>query len=252
MDNLATHQFIELERKHWWFEGRRRIFFDVLGRLLGDRRELKMLDVGCGVGGMMTELRRFGEPAGLELSCDMLALARERGFSRTYCGDAQRLPIQSGELDLVTAFDCIEHLDEDEEALREFHRTLKPGGHLFVSVPAYQFLYAENDRVAMHKRRYVRSLLVRRIRAAGFEICQASHFNIWLFPLIVPAVLALKLKQRLSGTQGSSHQTNLSYLPPTWLNHLLAGIFSSERLLFRHVSFPFGHSIFCAARKPGP
>lgn len=248
MDSLATHQFIELERVHWWFDGRRRIFFDVLGRRIGPRQDLRMLDVGCGVGGMMMELRRFGEPAGLELSASMVAVARERGFQRTFCGDAQNLSIQSGDLDLVTAFDCIEHLDRDDLALAEFFRVLKPGGLLFVSVPAYQFLYAENDRVAQHKRRYVRGTLSRRVRAAGFEILQASHFNILLFPAILPAVLGLKLKQRLLRSSGS--ETNLSYVPPRWLNRLLAGIFGAERHLFRHGSSPVGHSIFCLAQKP--
>ena len=147
MDDLATRQFAELERVHWWFEGRRRIFFDVLGRLLKGRRDLRMVDVGCGVGGMMVELRRFGDPAGLELSPEMVKIARERGFSQVFCGDAEQLSVRSEDLDLVTAFDCIEHLDQDQKALREFHRSLRPGGHLFLSVPAYQFLFADNDRV---------------------------------------------------------------------------------------------------------
>ena len=249
MDNLATRQFVELERVHWWFEGRRRIFFDVLKRILGDRRDLKMLDVGCGVGGMMVELRRFGEPMGLELSTEMIARAKERGFPNVFCGDAESLAAADEGFDLVTAFDCIEHLDRDQEALREFYRVLKPGGHLFVSVPAYQFLYAENDRVAQHKRRYVRRELRARIENAGFEIVQASHINLWLFPIILPAVLLLKWKQKRRGQNGKA-ETNLSYLPRSWINRTLAGIFGSERYPLRRISFPVGHSIFAAARKP--
>jgi SAM-dependent methyltransferase len=252
MDDLATRQFVELERIHWWFEGRRRIFFDVLERLLPGRSNLRMLDVGCGVGGMMVELRRFGDPSGLELSTEMVARARERGFSKSFCGNAESLPVGSGRLDLVTAFDCIEHLDRDDQALSEFHRVLRPGGRLFVSVPAYQFLYAENDRVAQHKRRYRRNLLVQRIHDAGFEVEKASHINLLLFPAILPAVLLLKLKQRLLKTsfKNGSTETNLSYTPPAWLNRSLANLFGSERYLLRHLSFPVGHSIFAAARKP--
>ncbi|HET6164695.1 MAG TPA: class I SAM-dependent methyltransferase, partial [Planctomycetota bacterium] len=145
MDELAARQFMELERVHWWFEGRRRVFFDVLARALAGRRDLAILDVGCGAGGMLGELRRFGEPAGLEISTELLGAARTRGFARLLVGSAERLPVRAGSLDLVTAFDCIEHLVDDVGAAAGFYRALKPGGRAFFSVPAWQFLYAEND-----------------------------------------------------------------------------------------------------------
>src|SRR5262249_12363622 len=135
MDELAARQFVELERVHWWFEGRRRIFFSVLERVLAGRKELRVLDVGCGAGGMLGELRRFGEPAGLEISRELLAAARERGFGRLFVGSADTLPLKSGALDLLTAFDCLEHLEHDDRALAGFFTALKPGGHLFLSVP---------------------------------------------------------------------------------------------------------------------
>jgi len=248
MDDLATRQFLELERRHWWFEGRRRVYFSVLGRVLGPRKDLRMLDVGCGVGGMMQELRRFGEPTGLELSEPMIHRAEERGFTQLTVGSAEELPVADGSLDLVTAFDCIEHLEKDREALAGFRRSLKPGGHIFLSVPAYQLLYADNDRVAMHKRRYRRSELVRRVRDAGFEVVKASYVNLILFPLILPAVLLLKFKQLL--TPKRDLKTNLSYVPRPWINVPLAAIFGGERHLLRWISFPFGHSIILAGRKP--
>jgi SAM-dependent methyltransferase len=150
---------------------------------------------------------------------------------------------------LITAFDCIEHLERDQEALHGFHRALRPGGFLFVSVPAYQFLYAENDRIARHQRRYTRGALVAKVQEAGFEVIQASYVNALLFPLILPAVLALKLRQRLFPRPDP--ETNLSYVPRRWINSLLAGIFGSERHFLRYVSFPAGHSLIVAARKRG-
>jgi SAM-dependent methyltransferase len=249
MDELAARQFVELERVHWWFEGRRRIFFDLLGRALAGARGLKMLDVGCGAGGMLGELRRFGEPAGLEISRELLDEARARGFPRLLVGSAERLPVAPASLDLVTAFDCVEHLEDDVAAFRGFFAALKPGGRLFLSVPAWQFLYAENDRVAMHRRRYRRSTLCARLREVGFAIERASYVNAWLFPLIVPAVLLLKAKQRFFKRAGAPAETNLSYRYPKAVNSLLAAIFSSERFVLRRASFPIGHSLIVLARK---
>ena len=250
MDELAARQFMELERVHWWFEGRRRIFFDVLARALRGRRDLRMLDVGCGAGGMLGELRRFGEPAGLEISTELLGAARTRGFARLLVGSAERLPVRAGSLDLVTAFDCIEHLVDDVGAAAGFYRALKPGDRAFFSVPAWQFLYAENDRVAMHQRRYRRGALVKKLESVGFAIERASYVNALLFPLIVPAVLLLQFKQRFLKRSGAAPETNLSYCPPRPLNALLAAIFSSERFLLRASDLPLGHSLIVLARKP--
>ncbi len=252
MDDLAARQFIELEHHHWWFVGRRRIFFDVIERALAGRaasRTLRALDVGCGAGGMLPGLSRLTAPIGLDISTDLLRQARARGFPRLLIGSAEQLPVAPASLDLVTAFDCIEHLDDDRTALAAFAQALKPGGLLFVSVPAWQFLFSENDRVAHHKRRYRRGELAAKARAAGFEVMQASYVNSWLFPLIVPAVLLLKLKQRFLKRPDAASETNLSYRLPRWLNAMLAGIFSSERLILRHASFPLGHSLVLLARR---
>ena len=249
MDDLATRQFLELERRHWWFEGRRRVFFGLLERHLGTGGDRRILDVGCGVGGMMAELQRFGQPVGLELSEPMIRRARERGFAQLLIGSAEELPLRENGVDLISAFDCIEHLERDREALSGFHRALAPGGHLVLSVPAYQFLYADNDRVAQHKRRYTRGELIRRVRDAGFEIVQATHVNFWLFPLILPAVLLGKLFQAMRPNRVP--KTNLSYVPARPVNSTLATIFGSERHVLRRCSMPVGHSIFLLARKPG-
>ena len=60
---------------------------------------------------------------------------------------AYRLPAANESFDVLSYFDCIEHLDDDMAALRESHRVVRPGGHIVVTVPAYGFLYANNDRV---------------------------------------------------------------------------------------------------------
>lgn len=255
MDDLAARQFIELERTHWWFAGRRALFFDLLRRAIAPiaaargRRPIA-LDVGCGAGGMLPGLAEISAPIGLDISPELLARARGRGCARLLIGSAAALPIAPATLDLVTAFDCIEHLPDDRAALAAFHAALRPGGLLFLSVPAWQFLFSENDRVAHHERRYRRGELVAKARAAGFEVMQSSYVNAWLFPLIVPAVLLLKLKQRFLKRADAPAETNLSYAMPRWLNALLAAIFSSERHVLRRLSFPFGHSLVLLARRP--
>jgi SAM-dependent methyltransferase len=251
MDTVAYEQFERLEGRHWWLRGRRAVFFGVLDHLLDRDRPLRSLDVGCGFGFMVEDLSRYGPAAGLDFFADAVQACRRRGVERVLVSSASTLPAADGTHDLVTFFDCIEHLDDDRAALREAHRILRPGGRVVVTVPAYQFLYANNDRVARHRRRYTVGQVRARLEATGFEVDKATYVNTYLFPLILPAVLALKLKERLR-PRAEDPTTNLTHPVPGPLNELLFRIFASERLALRWVSFPFGHSIFVLARrKPG-
>jgi SAM-dependent methyltransferase len=248
MEGIAYEQFLALERDHWWFIGRRRCYFDLLRHHLGATPRLTILDVGCGVGGMLPELAAFGDPIGIDADPRSVAICRERGFRNSFVGGAQEIAARDASADLVTFFDCLEHLDDDRAALRDARRVLREGGWLYVSVPAYQFLFSNNDRVAHHRRRYTRGELVGKVEAAGFRVVKATYVNVALFPLILPAVLALKAKERLLPKDGDS-RTNLSHVPPGWLNRILAAIFGGEAKVLKRVSAPFGHSLVLLARR---
>ncbi len=249
MDPNAYRQFVELEQSHFWFQGRRAIFTHLLDRELAGRRDAEILDVGCGAGGMLEPLARYGQVTGIDTSAELVELCHGRGFERVVLGSAYELPVPAGSVDLVAMFDTIEHVPDDGRALRECHRALVAGGLLFLSVPAYQFLYANNDRVAHHERRYTASLLRRRLTAAGFRPTQITYFNTLLFPLILPMVLAKKAWEHFSQP---GEQTNLSHRVPPACNRALASTMGSERRLLSRFSMPFGHSIIAIARSHAP
>jgi SAM-dependent methyltransferase len=247
VETTANRQFVALERTHFWFAGRRRIFFHLLDRELGDRGEARILDVGCGAGGMLAPLSRYGQVTGIDMQQELVDFCHERGFPNVRLGDAYDLPAPDGTIDLITLFDTIEHVPDDRRVLRECVRALCPGGTLFISVPAYQFLYANNDRVAHHERRYTAGELRDKLTEAGLEPVQLTYFNTLLFPAILPAVLAKKLQERFSDP---GDRTNLSHRMRPRLNRLLAAVMGSERHLLQRMSFPFGHSIIAIARRP--
>ncbi len=250
MEETAYRQFAELEETHFWFQGRRRIFVHLLDRELGARRDAKILDVGCGAGGMLEPLARYGEVTGVDTSRELVELCRGRGFPRVEVASAYELPVPPGSVDLITLFDTIEHVADEDRALRECHRALRAGGLLFLSVPAYQFLYANNDRVAHHERRYTARRLRGRLSAAGLHPIQITYFNTLLFPVILPLVLAKKAQEHF---RDPGETTNLSHPVPPRLNRALARTMSSERHLLSRFSLPFGHSIIAIAScgRPG-
>ncbi len=249
MDEAAYELFEHLEHEHWWLRGRRTVYFDLLDHTLPPMRPLRSLDVGCGYGAMLPGLERYGHASGVDVFPEAVAHCRKRGHESVYTASAYELPGDAGAYDLVTFFDCIEHLDDDGAALREAHRVLVPGGHVVVSVPAYGFLFSNNDRVAHHKRRYTRGELVAGLERAGFRVRRASYVNFWLLPLIVPIVLLKKIKERVRPV-ADDPTTNLTHSMPGLANELLFRIFSSERYVLRRASVPFGHSIIAVAVKP--
>ena len=249
MELTAYRQFADLEEKHFWFRGRRAIFLRLLDRLLAGRSDLDVLEIGCGAGGLLRRLTRYGRVKGLELSRELAALCRERSDLPTVCGNAYQLPFASASQDLVCLFDTIEHIPDEARALAEIERVLRPSGLAFFSVPAYQFLYSNNDRVAHHCRRYTKRRLIDVVAAAGLAPVKVTYFNTFLFPAILPAVLLTKCKDRLLGISDPD-RTNLSYKIPKPLNAALALIMSSERHLLSKLSFPTGHSLIGVFRKP--
>lgn len=246
MEERANRQFIELERTHFWFVGRRRIFFHLLDLELAGRSDATILDVGCGAGGMLESLARYGHVSGIDSSHELVEVCHQRGFDSVSVGSIDELPVEPGSVDLITLFDVIEHVPDDVGALRECRRALAPGGLVFISTPAYKFLYANNDRIAHHERRYTARELRRKLLAADLHPVRVTYFNTLLFPAILPAVLAKKVHERFSDP---GDETNLSHSIPPPVNRALAATMGAERHLLARSGMPFGHSIIAIARR---
>jgi SAM-dependent methyltransferase len=255
MEATAYRQFLELEKTHWWFRGRRTVYLGLLRDRLRAKPPERVLDLGCGMGGFLAGLAELGAANARivpsDVSLESLGRCRERGFSDGVLSSGYALPFAEGSFDLVCMFDAIEHIPDDGRVMREVARVLKPGGRVFVSVPAYQFLYANNDRVAQHQRRYTRGMLRRVFEQAGLAVERNSHTNVFLFPLILPVVLAIKAWERLAGAaEAQADHTNLSWPIPGFVHACLHALFAAELPFTRRFDWPVGHSIAALARKP--
>jgi len=254
MEATAYRQFLELEKTHWWFRGRRTVYLGLLRDRLRDEKPRRVLDLGCGMGGFLSGLADLSEKDARivpsDISLESLAQCRERGFPDGVLSSGYTLPFADGSFDLVCMFDAIEHIPDDARVMREVARVLKPGGRVFVSVPAYQFLYANNDRVAQHQRRYTRGMLRRVFEQAGLTVERNSHTNVFLFPLILPLVLAIKVWEKVKRAEEvDADHTNLSWPIPGFVHSALHAVFAAELPFSRRFDWPAGHSIMALARK---
>mgnify|MGYP003693889759 CR=1 FL=1 len=232
-----------VEESHWWHIGRRRIIASFVNEICDQvtHRRPRILDVGCGTGANLALLSEFGEAEGVDVSPDALAFCRKRGLENVRLGAAESPPWEDDEFDLVTAFDVVEHMDDDVAGLREMRRVLRPGGRLLLFVPTFMFLWGVQDEVSNHRRRYRLAELRRAVTAAGFEVERTTHANITFF---LPVLLGRKL-MRLTGIRTETE--NSINIPA--LNRVFGAVLGAERHWLRHLNIPFGVSGLCVARR---
>jgi SAM-dependent methyltransferase len=220
-----------LEDRHWWYKERRAILARELRRLPATGQAL---DIGAAGGGNTRVLQSHGWRAlALEYSDSVAEVARTRGI-RAIRADARDLPLASDTCDLVTAFDILEHIDEDNLAAAEIARVLKPGGAALIAVPCDMALWSAHDDEVGHVRRYTKPELINVIEKAGMTVETVWSWNVLLRP-----VVALRRK--------SSTGSDLDEVPPL-LNAALTAIIVAERYLPTR-SLP-GVSLFLRARLP--
>ena len=232
-----------IEATHWWFIGRRKLFSREIGRARISTRA-RALDIGTSTGTNLRMLRDLGfaDVEGLDLSEEAIRYCDEKGLGPVHKGDICAMPFADSSFDLVLATDVIEHVEDDAQALSEAARVLEPGGTAIISVPAFQTLYGLQDRVAQHRRRYLKRDLVAKVRTAGFEISDVYYFNYLLF-------LPIWLARRLIDLVGAKFESEAELNSPV-LNWVLGCIFSIDVLSARLLSPPFGVSLVAIVRKP--
>lgn len=231
-----------IEQSHWWYTGRRKILANFVAdicRRVTDRRP-RILDVGCGTGANLLMLSQYGDAEGVDISNDALAFCRERGLDQVKLGAGEELPYDDGTFDLVTAFDVVEHMDDDLAGLREMRRVLRPGGRVLLFVPAFMFLWGVQDDVSNHRRRYRLPELKRVLEQAGFEVERTTYANITFF---LPILLVRQL-MRVTGIKAES-ENNIN-VPA--LNGVLGRLLGAESWILKRMNIPFGVSGLCVAK----
>jgi SAM-dependent methyltransferase len=233
----------ENESTHWWFVQRRNLFARLLDPDLkpGNAR---FLDVGTSTG---TNLRLltglgFSNVVGVELNPDAAEFARQKTGVEVVVADSTALPFENNEFDCVFATDVIEHIENDEAALKELARVLRPGGKLIITVPAFMSLWGLQDDLSHHHRRYRMHQLRRVVVGAGLTINESFYFNFLLFPavfLVRRLMRVFPLKIRSEGDLNAGG-----------LNFVLSAVFNLDCRLARRLRVPFGVSACVVCSRP--
>lgn len=218
------------------------------------RRDLDVLDLGCGAGNMMHHLARYGRVRGIDIDPRPVAMARARGYEVEQGDPARGTAFSDASFDLVTVLDVIEHVDDDEALVREAHRLLRPNGVLAITTPALQWLWSYNDELNAHKRRYAARELRARLERAGFRIERLTFGFFLVFPISAPMILlrnqlGKKADLRSHHLHQDEYQVEMEPVPPL-VNKILRAAGRVEAALVARIDLPIGSSLTCIARKP--
>ena len=232
----------EIEMQHFWLRARRNY---ILNALYKADRSSTILDIGCSSGILLGQLSQIGfKPEnlyGIDISEKAINNSQKSNLRNTFVMDAQSIVLNQ-KFDIIIASDCLEHLEDDERALRNWSKLLKPQGIAYIFVPAFMSLWSEHDEANMHFRRYGRSELSEKLKNNGFEVIKSGFWNFFLF-------MPLYLVRLMSRVKPSKHRESgdILRLPP--LNNYLFGILNFENKLLKYINFPFGVSSFAIAKK---
>ncbi len=215
MDTSLWDAIAKVERRHWWFRGRREIVARVLEARLPEGASV--LDVGCGTGFVLERLAERFEVTGLEPDATVRARAHPSIAAKLLPGGSDDLSALGGRrFDAVLMLDVLEHVDDDVAALSHVKPALQADGLLLATVPANPKLWSQHDVLNQHRRRYTKAVLAEKLQAASYKVLHLSHINSRLYPLAW-------------AYRHAARDTNAALrIPPAPFNELFSRLFSSE------------------------
>lgn len=246
MEFREYKNIFENEDSHFLYVARHELIISALRKHLAGKspKNLKILDAGCGAGGLAKKLGRFGRVRGIDINKEALKFSKKRGI-RVKKGSVTNIPFINATFDVVVCVDVIYHkaVEDDKKALSEFFRVLRPGGFLILRVPANKWLRLKHDLFVHTRERYNKEEIEKKLKRAGFVIKKLSFVDsLLLFPAIIKCLL-----EKLPTSQ--EPESGIKPLPKL-INGLLSNILTLEIRLLSKTDLPFGLGIIAVCQKP--
>lgn len=207
----------------------------------GDNSSI-VLDVGCSSGFFLRDLR-VQHPYQAAIGADYIVgplkrLAQNLPGTPLLQFDLRSCPLPSNTISAIVCLNVLEHIDDDQKALTEIYRILKPGGIAHIEVPASPSCYDIYDEHLMHHRRYTMQELRAKASIAGFQISSYTHLG----ALVFPAFYAIKRRNRrwLSLPPEQKAEKVRSMMRTTRQSPLMAFAMNIELRLHRILRYPAG------------
>lgn len=243
MDTPRDFDHFEQEMSSWWYLARRSLLREFVSQSLGGKREARILDMG-GTAELDFDAPSLVRVVNQHSRLRDATFQQLHGVTNLVCSSPDELGFASNSFDLIVAGDFLQSVSDDRAALRELLRVLKDGGLLCLTVPAYAFLWSEEDERRGNFRRYRTSELRRKLTTCGFQLQRASYFVTAPFlPLAMLRLAQSILRTSITSNGQTTRRTRIA-------NAAMQLLLDGERRTLHHINLPFGTTVVCWARKP--
>ncbi len=241
--DMEDHEYKKLaiiDQNYWWFKAKK-MYIETFLKLLRDpSNKQKILDVGCGTGGITLFLQKFGTVQAIERNQFACTVAKKRGLA-VIQADANRLPFAPHSFSLITCFDVLYHKKvKIDEIVAQFSRVLKPKGNIIITDSALPQLWSHHDTVMHARQRFTLEEMSTILEKHGFVVLRKTYIFFSLFPFVFFTRKVLH------------HSTGHASVIPT-ISPLLEIIFlflcKLEAYSIRFISLPLGSSLLVLAQK---
>ena len=205
---------------------------------------------GGGNGFVSLEIKNNGyEIALLEPGISGILNAKKRGLKKLICANFNEIDLYPNSIPAIGIFDVLEHIQNDYEFLNKIYKCLISGGKLYITVPAYNFLWSDEDNIAGHYRRYNLNQLRSIVKQIGLKI-EYSTYIFSILPIPIFLFRALPNKLNLKKNESQKRTKNEHKKRNGLTGNILQKIWDSElKAIFKQKSIPFGGSCLLVARK---
>ena len=236
--------------RSFWVRSRNRLFKWLVNQNLAGGPKTRLLEIGCGTGDFVQHLVNDDrlEITGSEIYLRGLVYAK-RNLPQV---DFVQFDVTQGTVgehfDIITAFDVLEHIEDDQAAMANIHNMLTSSGVAIISVPQHMFLWGRLDEIVKHKRRYSRAEMVKKLGDNGFEVTRATSFVFTLFPLMLIARLLDRKAKAEPEPDDAALESRVTFSP--FVNRLFDLVMRLDETLIRlGLSLPLGGTLVVVAKK---
>lgn len=248
----------DMQSRHFWYHGRHRFLwyaFQRFVRRMAYPSAPRIIDLGGGCGGWIRYLLDRGTDA-TELALGDSSLRALDYAAEVLPPEVRRYQIDllnlewTNRWDVAFLLDVLEHIPADEEALRQIHGALAPGGLLLITTPALNCFWTWNDDAVHHVRRYSKADYRQLAAACGYELLDVRYFMFFLSPLLLASRwLGRSGVEKMSDQERSERLARTHRVPNSLVNRTLGAIFAAETPLGHVLPFPWGTSVLAVLRK---
>jgi len=199
-----------VEETSFWFKHRNNCINSVVK--LFPPHENTIFDIGGGNGYVSLGLESKGVTSVLvEPGIHGIANAKSRGLKNLICSTTEQAEFKPNSIPAIGLFDVVEHIEHDKEFLQSIFHLLQKNGRVYITVPAYSFLWSQDDISAGHFRRYTTNQIEALLIESGFHIEYSSYFfNFLPLPIYclksLPYLLGLTKNKKNNTTVSKDHE----------------------------------------------